>query len=76
MPRYFFHIQDGKNIPDTEGTVLPDNKAARNEAIATGGTILRDLSSYWDGREWRMNVMNENGATVFRLRFSAEVDPA
>ena len=45
MPRYFFHVQDGKDIPDTEGTVLADHKAARIEAIATSGAMLRDTAS-------------------------------
>jgi hypothetical protein len=75
VPRYFFHIRDGKDIRDREGTLLPDAKAARVEAIATGGVILRDLANYWDGTEWQMNVTDEAGATIFRFRFSAEVDP-
>jgi hypothetical protein len=75
VPRYFFHIQDGKDIPDKEGTVLADPKAARIEAIATGGAILRETANYWDGAEWRMNVTDEAGTSLFRLRFSAEVDP-
>jgi len=75
VPRYFFHIQDGKDIPDREGTLLADNKAARIEAITTGGAILKDLASYWDGTEWRMNVTDEAGTTLFRLRFSADIEP-
>lgn len=73
MPRYFFHLQDGKDIPDSEGTELADPKAARIEAIRAGGAMLRDLASYWDGTEWRMDVTDEAGTTLFKLRFSAEV---
>lgn len=77
MPRYYFHIEDGRKIMDKEGTVLPDVKAARVEAIATGGTMPRHTASYWDGTEWRMNVTDDGGATVFTLRFSAEIpEPA
>jgi hypothetical protein len=46
MPRFYFHIEDGRRIEDKEGTVLPDVKAARVEAIASGGTMLRDTASY------------------------------
>jgi hypothetical protein len=75
MPRFYFHIEDGRKIEDKEGTVLPDVKAARIEAIAMGGTMLRDTASYWDGTEWTMNVVDEAGKTVFRIRFSAEIAP-
>ena len=69
----YFHFQDGRKIEDKEGTELPDVKAARIEAIATGGTMLRDTASYWDGTEWQMQVTDESGATLFILRFSAEI---
>ena len=33
MPRYFFHVIDGREIIDNEGTELPGLKEARAEAI-------------------------------------------
>jgi len=33
MPQYYFHVRDGKEMPDTEGTALADSDAARAEAI-------------------------------------------
>ena len=33
MARYFFHVQDGRDYHDLQGTELPDLKAARNEAV-------------------------------------------
>ena len=24
VPRYFFHVRDGKSVPDNDGLVLPD----------------------------------------------------
>ena len=50
-------------------------KAARIEAIRTGGAMLRDTASYWDGTAWLMTVVDEAGKTIFRLHFSAETDP-
>ena len=66
-------VWDGRDIPDLEGTIFADIKAARAEAISTGGAILKDLYSYWDGTEWRMNVTDEEKTTLLILRFSAEV---
>ena len=72
MRRYFFNIQDGSDFPDREGTELPDMKAVRTEAVRASAGMLRDNASYWDGTEWRMNVVDDDGVPVLRLRFSAE----
>jgi hypothetical protein len=71
MPRYFFHITDGPDFPDDEGTVLADIAAARAQAIA--GALLKDRgATFWGAGEWRMTVVDEAGDTICRLRFSAE----
>ena len=72
MRRYVFNIQDGSDFPDRDGTELPDMKAVRTEAIRASAGMLRDNASYWDGTEWRINVVDDDGVTVLRLRFSAE----
>ena len=73
MPRYFFHVQDGKDILDTEGTDLADLTEARNEAIAAAGEMIRSTGhTVWNGSPWLMNVVDEAGAPVFTLRFSAD----
>ena len=41
MPRYFFHVIDGVDIPDLEGTLLPGLAEARSQAIVTAGEILK-----------------------------------
>jgi hypothetical protein len=64
MSRSFFNIQDGADFPDKEGTELPDMKAVRSEAICASAEMLRDNASYWDGTEWRMNVVDDDGVTV------------
>jgi hypothetical protein len=33
MPRYFFHVIDGQEIIDTEGTELAGSEEARAEAV-------------------------------------------
>ncbi len=71
MPRYFFHIQDGQDLPDHDGTVLggPDNACVL--AVRTAGHMIRaQASEFWTDRDWEMDVVDEADATVCQLRFS------
>ena len=73
MPRYFFHVIDGREIIDSVGTVLPSIGQARAEAIWTAGAILRDEGDdFSNGTEWHMNVTDARGQPVLKLRFSAD----
>ncbi len=73
MPHYFFHVIDGRNIIDDEGSELAGLKEARVEAIQLAGAILRDEGDeFWNGEEWRMNVTDASGQSVLKLRFSAD----
>src|SRR5215217_7267903 len=57
MPRYFFHVIDGRASIDHEGTVLAGIDEARSEAIRTAGEILRQNSAgVWTGHPWQMTV--------------------
>ncbi len=73
MPRYFFHVIDGRDIIDHEGTELSGLREARTEAIRLAGAILRDEGDkFWNGEEWHMNVTDAAGHSVLKLRFSAD----
>jgi hypothetical protein len=73
MPRYFFHVIDGRDIIDREGTEFPNLRHARAEAIRLAGAILRDEGdAFWNGEEWHMNVTDLTGQSVLKLRFSAD----
>ena len=73
MPRYFFHVIDGRAIIDHEGTEFPNLRTARAEAIRLAGAILRDEGDkFWNGEEWHMNVTDASGQSVLKLRFSAD----
>ena len=74
MPRYYFHVRDGKDHPDREGTEIADPASVRLQAIMTAGEMLRDLGPQWDGEDWQMSVADEAGKVVLRLRFSATSD--
>jgi hypothetical protein len=73
MPRYFFNFHDGKDLPDDRGVELADRDAAHREAIVTAGEMLKETDrKFLAGDVWEMHVTDEAGATVCRLRFSAE----
>ena len=66
MPRYFFDIADHKNIPDTDGTELCDDDAARGEAVAFAGSYLKDHPDLaGDGRGMRIHVFKEPREPLF-----------
>ena len=73
MPRYFFHVIDGRSIIDHEGTEFPNLRSARVEAIRLAGAILHDDGdTFWKGEEWHMNVTDASGQSLLKLHFSAE----
>src|SRR5215218_8889949 len=66
MPRYFFHVIDGREIIDREGLELSGLKEVRAEAIRTAGAILRDEGDkFWNGTD-------AAGQSVLKIRFSAD----
>ena len=73
MPRYFFHVIDGKEMLDTVGTVLAGEAEARAEAIVVSGEMLKDLGgAFWNNGEWQVRVEDEAGNKVCALTFSAD----
>lgn len=73
MPRFYFHVIDGKFLVDDEGTECIGIAQVREQAIATAGAILRDYAGdFPSGLEWQMHVTDDAKATVFKLRFSME----
>ena len=79
MPRYFFHISDGRFIRDDEGTVLPNVATARREAIRMAGTLLHDEDDEtWPDGRWDVTVTDGGGQTQFILsvRIRTPDDPA
>jgi hypothetical protein len=73
VPRYFFHVKDGKDITDSEGTELAGVSEARDQAVTTAGEMIKHQNdTVWNGSEWRMIVTDEAGRPVFTLRFSAD----
>jgi len=77
MPRYFFHVQDGEEFIDLQGTELADMEAARLEAVRFAAALLRDKAdTFWQSSEWRLRVANEVNLTLFDLTFFGTMAPA
>jgi hypothetical protein len=73
MPRYYFHVIDGREMIDSEGTELADLRQARIEAIHLAGSILRDEGDkFWNGEQWHMDVTDASGRSALKLHFSAD----
>ncbi len=59
-----------------DGSELPDLQAAREEAVALAGALLKEASEkFWSGEQWHMDVTDGNGLVLFRLDFSATQHP-
>lgn len=72
MPRYFFHTQNGDCIRDDQGEELRSVDAAREEAVAVLGEILRYRgSSFWTTRAFSVIVTDDEGQTVVSVTASA-----
>ncbi|MET3837854.1 hypothetical protein ABIB58_003219 [Brevundimonas sp. UYEF29] len=72
MPRYFFHTQNGDCIRDDQGEELRSVDAAREEAVAVMGEILRYRgASFWTTRAFSVIVTDDEGQTVVSVTASA-----
>lgn len=73
MPRYFFHILDGSTEPDRTGTEFADLYSAQDQAVRATGEAIRDLGGQlFDHGNWKMQVNDESGKTLFTLTLSVE----
>jgi hypothetical protein len=72
LPRYFFHTQNGDCIRDDQGEELKSVDAAREEAVAVLGEILRYRgASFWTTRAFSVIVTDTEGRTVVSVTASA-----
>ncbi|WP_379071637.1 DUF6894 family protein [Mesorhizobium sp. UC22_110] len=73
MPRYFFHVIDGRAVIDTTGLVLNNDTEARIEALRGAGQMLDDEGmNLWLGNRWSLTVVDEDGFVLFNLRFAVD----
>ena len=77
MPRYFFDTEDGRRVRDPEGTVFPDDHAARREGLSVLGEILRyQGDSFWNTGRFSVIVTEASGRPVVTLTTTAAGDAA
>ncbi|WP_210526687.1 DUF6894 family protein [Rubellimicrobium arenae] len=73
MPRYFFNVDGAPNPVDEDGIDLKGPEQARDAAVTLAGEMLQDADGrFWGGPAWRLNVIDETGATVCRLTITGE----
>jgi hypothetical protein len=66
MPNFGFHIRHGTHSSD-------DARAAHEEATMILGDMARDVAAQLNETpEWRMDVSDESGESLFRLRLLME----
>ena len=77
MPRYFFDIVDGEDLPDLHGSEHADLDAARIESIRYSGEVLREMPErFWNAEKWLMTVSDARRIPLFTLKFEAAPAPA
>jgi hypothetical protein len=77
MPRYYFHTVDGGRDRDHEGTELKDLASARVQAIKFTGDIMSDQPEVlWDGRDFRVEVTDDDDTLLFTIITLAVNAPA
>lgn len=73
MPRYFFNTENGEVVCDAGGEVLPDETAAKREAVKLMGAILRDRpDDFLERNRWRMLVADAERGDLFTVEVSME----
>jgi len=66
MPRYYFHITDGKNVlSNHKGMDLPGEAAAVEDARKLAGDLKNgEKMPGWDWNGWFVSVVDEHGRKV------------
>jgi hypothetical protein len=71
VPKYYFHLHNDMDVPDEEGTDLPDLEAARDYAIRQARVTFAETAKD-TGRvvmDHRIDIEDEQGAVVDTVRF-------
>jgi hypothetical protein len=68
VPRYFFHNHNSESQIDEVGIELPDEVAAKKEAIRATSEMLGDLGeAFWSFPRYEMRVVDAEGREVCRV---------
>jgi hypothetical protein len=66
MPRYYFHLTDGKKVLNNhKGLDLPGNAAAREDAVALARDLKHGVAMpNWNWAGWFVAIIDEHGHKV------------
>jgi hypothetical protein len=65
MPRYFFHLTDGKNVLNNhKGIDLPGNAAAREDALDLARDLRHEKMPGWNWDGWFVAIVDQHGHKV------------
>lgn len=74
MPRYFFHVVNGKFMPDSNGLECASPEEVKATAVRAAGEMLHDQGiDLWRTGRWDMYVCDDRNRTCLKLSFSAEL---
>ena len=77
MNRFFFDIENGGSLRDSDGTELPDLHGVRDSALQLLGQELRDRgASFWDDPALRLTVRDSNDLILMRITVFGTTAPA
>lgn len=73
MARYFFHVVNGKFMPDNTGTDCENAEEVRGRAVEAAGAMIQEQGfDLWKTGSWYMFVCDEANNTLLKLVFQAE----
>ena len=76
LPRFFFHVRDGTEYLDAEGSELKDLRTAQLQSLQVVSQLLGNLDSkFWNGQDLRLSVEDETGRELFCLQFQVTMNP-
>jgi hypothetical protein len=66
MPRYYFHLTDGKNVLSNHQAIdLGGNAAARADAVALADGLRRGTKMLgWKRAGWFVGIMDQHGHKI------------
>ena len=75
--RYFFHVRNGQDSDDHDGTDLAGMSVARLEALHRLGAMMAEHPErFTNAHDWRMEVTNATGLLLFRIDLLTTESPA
>ena len=77
MPRYFFNVHDGGNLPDQEGVEFDNLDDVRKEVWNTLPMLAAHRAPNGDmACQLRMDVRDESGKHLFHAALAFVIEPA